>query len=52
MNGIVFLISQLNEDSKLVIVNYLRKAQSHFYLSLLLLLLLSDFVTVIIYLSK
>ena len=40
MKGFVFLISPFNADSKFVIANYLRKTQSHLYLSLLLLLLL------------
>ena len=41
MKGFVFLIIPFNADSKFVIANYLRKTQSHLYLSLLLLLLLS-----------
>ena len=57
MKGFVFLISPFNADSKFVIANYLRKTQSHLYLSLvllllllslLLLLLLSYIITVII----
>ena len=40
MKGFVFLIIPFNADSKFVIANYLRKTQSHLYLSLLLLLLL------------
>ena len=52
MKGFVFLISPFNADSKFVIANYLRKSQSHLYLSLLLLLLLllllSYIITVII----
>ena len=53
MKGFVFLISTFNADSKFVIANYLRKTQSHLYLSLLLLLLLllllmSYIITVII----
>ena len=48
MKGFVFLISPFNADSKFLIANYLRKTQSHLYLSLLLLLLLSYIITVII----
>ena len=48
MKGFVFLISPFNADSKFVIANYLRKTQSHLYLSLLLLLLLSYIINVII----
>ena len=50
MKGFVFLISPFNADSKFVIANYLRKTQSHLYLSSssLLLLLLSYIITVII----
>ena len=53
MKGFVFLISPFNADSKFVIANYLRKTQSHLYLSLLLLLLLLSYIitVIIIYLN-
>ena len=51
MKGFVFLISPFNADSKFVIANYLRKTQSHLYLSLLLLLLSYIITVIIIYLN-